>query len=58
MLLTITLILTGLVAFNFFLLKFSCNKTAKAKKIDRKPVILRPEINLVSSHQRLAPTGS
>lgn len=28
---TITLILSALVAFNFILLRFSCNKTTKSK---------------------------
>ena len=58
MLLTITLILTGLVTFNLILLKFSCNKTIKSKKINKKPVVLRTRLTIVHPHQTLAPTGS
>ncbi|SHI50584.1 hypothetical protein SAMN05216261_0835 [Algibacter luteus] len=58
MLLTITLILISLVIINLLLLKFSCNKTDKTKKADKKPIILRPGISLSSSTQVLAPTGS
>lgn len=58
MLLTITLILTGLVALNLVLLKFSCNKTIKAKKVDKKPILLRTRIIIPSSDRTLAPTGS
>ena len=58
MLLTITLILTGLVALNLVLLKFSCNKTIKDKKVDKKPIILRTRIIIPSTDQILAPTGS
>lgn len=58
MLLTITLILSGLVITNLLLLKFSCNKTVKPEKIDKKPVILRTRITIASTQQVLAPTGS
>ncbi len=58
MLLTITLTLFGLVIINLFLLKFSCNKTVKTNKIDKKPIVLRTRIDITSTQQRLAPTGS
>jgi len=40
MILTITLVLSILVAFNFFLLFFSCNKTSK-KVETRQPRVLK-----------------
>lgn len=58
MILTITLVLTTLVIVNLFLLKFSCNKTIKSNKIDKKPVVLRTHIWLDETPQILAPTGS
>jgi hypothetical protein len=58
MLLTITLILSGLVIINLLLLKFSCNKTVKTIKIDKKPVVLRTRITIPTASQTLAPTGS
>lgn len=58
MLLTITLIISSLVIINLFLLKYSCNKTIKTKKIDKKPIILRTRIVISSTEQTLAPTGS
>lgn len=58
MLLTITLILSGLVTINLLLLKFSCNKTVKSSKIDKKPVVLRTRITIPNTSQTLAPTGS
>ncbi|MGB5419408.1 hypothetical protein [Algibacter sp.] len=58
MLLTITLIISGLVTVNLLLLKFSCNKTKKVVKIDRQPIILRTRIEIPSTSQTLAPTGS
>ncbi|WP_339893637.1 hypothetical protein [uncultured Algibacter sp.] len=58
MLLTITLILSGLVTINLLLLKFSCNKTARVTKIDKKPVVLRTRNITPSTSQILAPTGS
>lgn len=59
MFITITLIISGLIAINFLLLIFSCNKT-------KKPVIQKSEdirvitaSNLVDRGSReLAPTGS
>tara|TARA_R110002050_G_scaffold24083_3_gene64368 strand:- start:158694 stop:158867 length:174 start_codon:yes stop_codon:yes gene_type:complete len=57
MLLTLTISITALVAINFLLLIFSCNKTEKAVKIDKKPVVLRPQLNFEDEHH-LAPTGS
>jgi len=56
MLLTITISISILVATNFLLLAFSCNKIEKRAKLDKKPVILRPELH--HRDQRLAPTGS
>ncbi|MFB9104810.1 hypothetical protein ACFFU1_07860 [Algibacter miyuki] len=58
MILTITLTFSLLVVFNLLLLKFSCNKTVKHKKVIKKPVILSSyaEVNMTSEH--LAPTGS
>lgn len=59
MFITITLIISGLIAINFLLLIFSCNKT-------KKPVVQKSEdIRVISarslvesgSHE-LAPTGS
>ncbi|MDG5491966.1 hypothetical protein [Psychroserpens sp. SPM9] len=61
MIITITLILTVLVAFNFFLLAFSCNKTTKKTTIE-KPNIINP-VKAETPTKRLAtsqlaPTGS
>ena len=58
MLLTITLIISGLVTLNLLLLKFSCNKTIKLKKVDKKPVVLNTRIIMPTTSQSLAPTGS
>lgn len=58
MLLTITLILSGLVIINLLLLKFSSNKTDRVTKVDKKPVVLRTRITMPSTTQVLAPTGS
>ena len=58
MLLTITLILSSLVIINLILLKFSCNKTIKSVKIDKKPVVLRTRLTISPTEQTLAPTGS
>ncbi|MBB5268090.1 MULTISPECIES: hypothetical protein [Algibacter] len=58
MLLTITLILSGLVIFNLLLLKLSCNKTIKAQKVDKKPVVLRTRLTVAPTTQTLAATGS
>ena len=63
MVLTITLILFFLVALNFLLLIFSCNKTSK-KTEGKKPRIIRtekPTPTLVSNQLpagQLAATGS
>ena len=64
MITTIILILSFLVATNFLLLVFSCNKIPK-KRDDRKPPYLKPTKasapTLVSSQlqtNQLAPTGS
>ena len=58
MLLTITISLSILVAVNLLLLKFSVNKTVKPNKVDRKPVVLRPQLTIENETGRLAPTGS
>lgn len=63
MIITITVILSFLVAVNFILLKFSCNKTSK-KVENKKPRIIRtskPTTTLVTnqlSTGSLAATGS
>ncbi len=57
MLLTITLIITSLVAINFLLLKFSVNKVHKSKE-DKTIVVLNPDLNSPSETKILAPTGS
>ncbi len=58
MLLTITICLTVLVAFNFLLLKFSCSKTNKRQKIAKKPIVFTPRTTRESASTQLAPTGS
>ena len=58
MLLTITISLFVLVAINLLLLKFSCNKTLKPTEVNKKPVVLRPQIQIESVELTLAPTGS
>ena len=61
MLLTITLILSFLVAVNFLLLIFSCNKSTK-KVNNKKPQIIRNEKPTLVTTQlqtaQLASTGS
>jgi hypothetical protein len=63
MILTITLVLSFLVAINFLLLLFSCNKTSKEIK-HKKPHIIRtarPTTTLASNQlqrRQLAATGS
>ena len=63
MILTITMILSFLVAVNFLLLIFSCNKTSK-KVGNRKPRVLRnqkPTTAITSTQlqtRQLAATGS
>lgn len=54
---TITLTLTTLVAVNFLLLVFSCNKTTRREPA-RQPRILRKEPTKQSALTQLAPTGS
>ncbi len=63
MILTITLILSFLVAVNFLLLIFSCNKTSKKVETKKQRVIRvqKPTPTLVSnqlSTGQLAATGS
>lgn len=61
MILTISLIISALVALNFVLLYFSCNKITKQSK-QEKPKVIRNEKPKVASTQLqsnpLAPTGS
>ena len=60
MIMTITLILVALVALNFILLAFSCNKTSKKEiaEIDsvttKRPMLLTKKLDA----RQLAPTGS
>ena len=61
MIITITLVLSFLVALNFLLLIFSCNKTTKKLSTEKstKTKAVRTQIptkQLTTSH--LAPTGS
>ncbi|WP_460218974.1 hypothetical protein [Psychroserpens sp. MEBiC05023] len=64
MMITITLILSFLVALNFLLLIFSCNKTTKRSASENnvlvtpsKPVkIVKPTAQITTN--QLAPTGS
>ena len=61
MLLTITLTLSFLVALNFLLLIFSCNKTTKRKPktIESKPTFtVTKNTTKQPSVSQLAPTGS
>lgn len=60
MLLTITLTISVLVAINFLLLKFSCNKTNKGKiSVDKKPRFVVTKNTTKRQHSaQLAPTGS
>ena len=60
MIFMITIVLSILVAINFLLLKFSCNKTAKRKNLER-PFIVRKSTKPITSQSvsgRLAATGS
>ena len=58
MLLTFTLIISFLVAVNFLLLAFSCNKTTK-KKESKKPVVMRQHLATTKQvSAQLSPTGS
>lgn len=59
MLLIITSIIIFLVAINFILLAFSCNKTAKRLKVldkNKRVVSVRP--TKTEAANQLAPTGS
>ncbi len=61
MLLTITFLLSFLVAVNFLLLIFSCNKTTKRvnQKIENRPTFVVTKNRVVSTEStQLAPTGS
>lgn len=61
MALTIILVLSALVALNFLLLIFSCNKTPK-KSVSNPPKVLLTEKRITIANQsfddQLAPTGS
>lgn len=61
MITTVTLILSFLVALNFLLLLFSCNKTSK-KVLHKKPRLIRNQSPKLDSTQlqnhQLASTGS
>jgi uncharacterized membrane-anchored protein YitT (DUF2179 family) len=61
MIMTITLILSFLVALNFLLLIFSCNKIPK-KEAFKKPTVIVQNSPTVATNQlvsnQLAPTGS
>ena len=61
MIMIITLTLSILVAINFLLLMFSCNKSTKKVSAEKPTVIKKPQV--VMSTQKLAttqlaPTGS
>lgn len=58
MIYTITISISVLIAINFLLLKFSCNKTNRKQKENKRPVVLSERITIVSESQELAPTGS
>ncbi|MBU2951930.1 hypothetical protein KO493_14615 [Tamlana agarivorans] len=58
MILTTTIIISALVAFNFLLLKFSCNKVKKATNKNRTPIVLKPQSRIQTLSPRLAATGS
>jgi len=56
----IIVIIFGLVAINFLLLKFSSNKTTQRKSVE-KPLVLKRKPTVITSPQlssQLAPTGS
>jgi hypothetical protein len=50
MIVTVILILTALVALNFVLLIFSCNKTSKVVE-DKKPQILASQKSIIKSQK-------
>ena len=54
--LEIITIISLLIALNFILLKFSCNKVVK--KNTKQPVIIHPEIKHRKEEKTFAPTGS
>jgi hypothetical protein len=58
MLLNITLIILVLVATNFLLLLFSCNSTRKESKVNKMPVVLKPQVTIELETEIFAPTGS
>lgn len=59
MITTITFSVLLLVVFNFFLLKFSCNKaTIKKNKLPINTYTLNTQTTIEQENQRLAPTGS
>lgn len=58
MILTITIILSILVAVNFLLLAFSCNKTTKREVKKEKIRSIKPKTTIQHSSGELAPTGS
>ena len=58
MLMTITFALVFLVAINFLLLIFSCNKTTKRAQEDRKPTLVKTQLTNEQHASQLAPTGS
>ena len=58
MIYTITISISILIAINFLLLKFSCNKTTGKQKENKQTVVLSERITNVSESQELAPTGS
>jgi len=59
MLLTIILVLIFLVAINFLLLIFSCNKIIKPNVNDvRKPTLVESRLTNPQHNSHLAPTGS
>ncbi len=58
MIYTITISLLVLIAINFLLLRFSCNKTNKKAKVNNKPIILSTKVTSLPVSEKLAPTGS
>ena len=59
MLTTIIITLIILVAINFLLLTFSCNKIVNRKKAENRPSILRQaKLTNEQAATQLAPTGS
>ena len=58
MILIITLIISGLVAINVLLLKFSCNKINRSTKSSKKPIFLKTRNTIPLTPKDLALTGS